>query len=130
MAYGKGWNVMEIGKLSGSQLQQRAERIETPKVNKSIGSDQLEKQMTDHKSNEKKEVSIEEAKKMVDSLNEFVEASKSELKFEFHEKLDEYFVKLVNPKTKETVREIPPKKLLDMYAAMAEFMGLLVDKKI
>jgi flagellar protein FlaG len=28
------------------------------------------------------------------------------------------------------VKEIPSKKVLDMYAAMTEFVGLMVDKKI
>ena len=30
----------------------------------------------------------------------------------------------------EVIREIPPKKMLDMYAEMADFMGLLVNKRI
>lgn len=50
------------------------------------------------------------------------------LQFVLHEKLGEYYVKVVDNRTEEVVREIPPKEWLDFYAAMAEFMGLIVDK--
>lgn len=72
----------------------------------------------------------EKVKEIIEGMNKFMEASPTALKFEFHEKLNEYYVKIVDEKTKETVREIPPKKMLDYYAAMTEFIGLMVDKKI
>ncbi|WLR55549.1 flagellar protein FlaG [Mesobacillus subterraneus] len=72
----------------------------------------------------------EKVKEIVDGMNKFMEASPTALKFEFHEKLNEYYVKIIDEKTKEVVREIPPKKMLDFYAAMTEFIGLMVDKKI
>jgi flagellar protein FlaG len=72
----------------------------------------------------------EKVKEVVDGINKLLEASSTSLKFEFHEKLHEYYVKIINDKTKEVVREIPPKKMLDFYAEMTEFMGLMVDKKI
>jgi flagellar protein FlaG len=72
----------------------------------------------------------EKVEEIVDSINKFLEASPTALKFELHEKLNEYYVKIIDEKTKETVREIPSKKMLDIYAAMTEFIGLMVDKKI
>lgn len=66
----------------------------------------------------------------VDKLNDFLEAGRRNLKFELHDKLEKYYVTVVDSTTSEVIKEIPPKKLLDMYAAMAEFMGILVDKKI
>ncbi|SFB21588.1 MULTISPECIES: flagellar protein FlaG [unclassified Bacillus (in: firmicutes)] len=67
---------------------------------------------------------------VVQGMNKFLEPTHTSLKFQFHEKLNEYYVTIVDDKTEEIVREIPPKKLLDMYAAMTEFVGLFVDKKI
>lgn len=73
----------------------------------------------------------ENVRNVVDSMNDFLVASpNTHLKFEFHEQLDEYYVTLINEETKEVVREIPPKKMLDMFAAMTEFLGLMVDKKV
>lgn len=66
----------------------------------------------------------------VDKLNSFLEPGRRNLKFELHDKLEKYYVTVVDSETSEIIKEIPPKKLLDMYAAMAEFMGILVDKKI
>ncbi|WP_042350833.1 flagellar protein FlaG [Bacillus massiliigorillae] len=72
----------------------------------------------------------ENLSKVVDSMNQFLQPSNTHLKFEFHDELQEYYVAIVDNKTDEVIKEIPPKKLLDMYAAMTEFLGVLVDKKI
>lgn len=75
-------------------------------------------------------ISKEKLTETIDKLNGFFEPSRRNLKFEFHDKLDQYYVSVVDSITSEVIKEIPPKKFLDMYAAMAEFMGILVDKKI
>ncbi|MUK90799.1 flagellar protein FlaG [Ornithinibacillus sp. L9] len=67
---------------------------------------------------------------VVNQLNEFMEPLRTNLKFELHEELNEYYVTVVNPITDEIIKEIPPKKMLDMYAKMAEFMGFLIDEKV
>ena len=72
----------------------------------------------------------EKVEEIVKSLNNFIQYSPTSLKFEYHEKLDEYYVTIVDDVTHEVVKEIPPKKMLDFYAAMTEFLGLMVDKKI
>lgn len=72
----------------------------------------------------------EKLEMIVSSINELMKPSYTSLKFELHEKLDTYYVKVIDDITKEVVREIPSKKMLDMYAAMKEFVGLMVDKKI
>lgn len=63
-------------------------------------------------------------------LNELMEPLRTNLKFELHDKLDEYYVTVINQSTNETIREIPPKQFLDMHAGMLEFMGILIDEKI
>lgn len=72
----------------------------------------------------------DQAKEMTESMNKFLEGTNSELRFEFHEKLNEYYVTIVNPKTHEVIKEIPSKKLMDAHAAMREFNGLFVNHKI
>jgi len=69
-------------------------------------------------------------KTTVEKMNDFMEPALSDLKFVYHEKLDEYYVTIIDPSTEEVIKEIPPKKMLDMYAAMAEYMGILVDEKV
>ncbi|PLT31073.1 flagellar protein FlaG [Peribacillus deserti] len=72
----------------------------------------------------------EKVNEMVESLNKFLNPTQTALKFEFHEKLHEYYVTIVDSNTNELIKEIPPKKMLDLYAQMTEFLGIMVDKKI
>lgn len=76
------------------------------------------------------DLSASKAKKMTESLNEFLETTSTKLRYEFHEKLEKYYVTLVDSETDQVVREVPNKKLMDMYASMLEFIGVLIDKKI
>ncbi len=72
----------------------------------------------------------EEIEKAVNSINEFLQPANTSIQFQLHEKLNEYYVTVVDSQTKEIVREIPSKKMLDLYAALTEFLGFVVDKKI
>ncbi|MFJ8261820.1 flagellar protein FlaG [Rummeliibacillus sp. NPDC094406] len=65
----------------------------------------------------------------VNKLNEFMEYSQRDSKFVFHEELGRYYVEIVNAKTKEVVKEIPPKELLDAYYEMQKLVGKMFDKQ-
>lgn len=77
-----------------------------------------------------RQLSKEEMKKVVQGMNEFLKPSNTHLKFEFHEKLEEYYITMVDDETREVIKEIPAKKLLDMYASMKEYLGILVDRRM
>lgn len=81
-------------------------------------------------STEQDELPAEKVKKMTDSLNKLLETTSTKLRYQYHEKLDKYYVTLVDSQTDEVVREIPNKKLMDIYATMLDFVGILVDEKI
>jgi flagellar protein FlaG len=66
----------------------------------------------------------------VEGMNEFLEPTSTNVKFQLHEKLDIYYVQVIDSKTNEVLKEIPNKKFLDMYASMAELAGLMVDEKL
>jgi len=76
------------------------------------------------------DLSKEKVEKMIEGLNEFLKPTQTSLKFQFHDKLNEFYVEIIDSETKEVVKEIPPKKLLDMYASMMERLGIFVDHKI
>lgn len=67
---------------------------------------------------------------IVNGMNDFMKPMNVAVRFQLHDELNEYYVTVVDVATEEVVREIPSKKFLDMYAAMTEYMGLFVDKKI
>ncbi|WP_163970545.1 flagellar protein FlaG [Oceanobacillus halotolerans] len=102
---------------------------------KQIVSDQAKKKTNEDDKDQSKlviqqEPKTETAQDVVSKLNEMTEPIRTNLKFELHEKLEEYYVTVIDSKTDEVIKEIPPKKMLDMYAAMAEFAGFLVDEKV
>ncbi|MDQ0339917.1 flagellar protein FlaG [Caldalkalibacillus uzonensis] len=76
------------------------------------------------------ELTKEDLEKRIKGLNEFMQPAYKSLRFELHEELDRYFVRLIDLETQEVIREIPPEKLLDMYASMLEYVGLIVDEKV
>lgn len=53
----------------------------------------------------------------------------SEAVFGFHEGTNRVTIKLVDKKTKEVIKELPPEKTLDMIARVWEMAGILVDEK-
>lgn len=86
---------------------------------------------------QQKEKYIEEAEqvsdafimKAIDKVNHTFEMQKRSLRFQIHERTNEVIVKVIDSETEEVIREIPPEKLLDMFANMLELAGLLVDER-
>jgi len=73
--------------------------------------------------NEEKKLLNRDRKQLIDSLQ-------TNLKFVYHDELNEYYVEVINPHTNEIIKEIPPKKILDMFAAMADRFGLFIDREV
>ncbi|MGG0937245.1 flagellar protein FlaG [Brevibacillus centrosporus] len=78
---------------------------------------------------EERKISREQMENQVDALNKFTQASSSHLKFTLHEKLNEYYVQIVDDQTNEIIREVPSKKILDFTAKFREMIGILIDEK-
>jgi flagellar protein FlaG len=66
---------------------------------------------------------------IIEKSNQDLKWYDTSLKFSIHEKTKQITVKIIDNRTKETLREIPPEKILDMVAAMLERTGLFVDKR-
>lgn len=70
----------------------------------------------------------EQIKKAVEQLNKKM-ASRSEAVFGIHEETNRVTIKIVDKTTRETIKELPPEKTLDMIAKVWEMAGILVDEK-
>ncbi|WLD92966.1 flagellar protein FlaG [Alkalihalobacillus sp. AL-G] len=116
---------MNVGKVGSSSSVSVVEsrKVESSKVEVLQGNKNLEQ-------NAEKPVTKEELLNKVKTLNEFLIPMNTSLNYKLHEKLNRYYVQIVDDQTKEVIREIPNKKFLDMYAAMAELIGIVVDEKI
>ena len=67
---------------------------------------------------------------VVKKLNETMKAFDIQLRFEVYKPTNDIMVKIYDVRDNKVIKEIPPKKVLDMVAKMLEMVGLLVDEKI
>ncbi|MFD2615843.1 flagellar protein FlaG [Terrilactibacillus laevilacticus] len=68
--------------------------------------------------------------RLVDEANSLLNPQFTEIRYVLHEKLNEYYVKVEDSETHQVIREIPSKKFLDMYASIAEKLGLIVNNRV
>lgn len=77
-----------------------------------------------------REINEGEVKRAVDKLNKFLQGEVTHVEYERHEVLkNEFIIRIINNETKEVIKEIPPKKILDMVAELCKLAGVIVDKK-
>ncbi|MFC5700868.1 flagellar protein FlaG [Cohnella faecalis] len=69
-------------------------------------------------------------KKELNHLNSWLQSKDAHLQFVLHDKLNEYYVQLVDNVTNEVIKEIPSKKMMDIVASFYENIGIIIDKKI
>ena len=77
---------------------------------------------------ESPQASKEQIKKAVEKINK-AQMENSEAVFGFHEETNRVTIKIVDKKTKEVIKELPPEKTLDMIAKVWEMAGLFVNEK-
>ncbi|MCF6138751.1 flagellar protein FlaG [Pseudalkalibacillus berkeleyi] len=118
---------METGNVSSSTSGvQHLERI----IGLKFKGDEQESKKKKEDNSEEQSIPKAVLDEKIASMNEFLMPTHTSLKFQLHEQSDEYYVQVVDDQTNEVVREIPDRKFLDMYAAMAELVGIVVDEKI
>lgn len=69
----------------------------------------------------------EQLKKALENLNK--KMSNAEAVYGIHEDTNRVTIKIVDKDTKETIKELPAEKTLDMIAKVWEMAGILVDEK-
>ncbi|KGX93956.1 flagellar protein FlaG [Pontibacillus halophilus JSM 076056 = DSM 19796] len=119
---------MDVGDiLSGTQLLQGKEHTGymTTTARRGPSNDVHVKQSIGYED----KLTKDQANKLVQQLNTFLEPVNTHVQYRMHEKLNEFYISIVDSNTDEVLREVPPKKLLDVYAGMIEAMGLLIDEK-
>jgi len=72
----------------------------------------------------------EDVKESVKDINEIVEKVKEDLAFEIHDETERMMVKVIDRKTQEVIKELPPEEMLDLTARIHEMVGLLIDEKV
>ena len=65
---------------------------------------------------------------LVDVLNSAARSVNERVSFKFHEKANRVIMKVVDAKTDEVIREIPPKEMIKLLVHMHELIGMFVDE--
>ena len=75
-------------------------------------------------------VDHKELEKTIGNINKMLESMDTSLQFYVHKDSGRIVVKVINNKSKEVIREIPPEEILKLDAKIKETAGLIIDKKI
>lgn len=78
---------------------------------------------------QQRQVTEKEVKTAADKLNKLFEGKDTHVEYEFIGKSRTMSVKIIDDKTKDVIKEIPPKKIIEMIDKLCELAGIMVDEK-
>lgn len=78
---------------------------------------------------ERAKVDHEQFKAFLEKLNIAMNALDIQARFSVHEATKQVMVQVINVESGKVIREIPPKRILDMVAKMLDLVGLLMDER-
>lgn len=70
----------------------------------------------------------DDANNITDALNELMDKMNCDLEFKYYDKLDQLTVKMIDKKTKETIKEFPPEDIIKTMIKTKEWIGTFLDK--
>lgn len=104
---------------------QAAEKVDKTTV--VVDNTQAKNQGNNAAAEQQEQPSSEQIKKAVEQMRKNM--NNSEAIFGIHEGTNRVTIKIVDKKTKDVIKELPPEKTLDMIAKAWELAGILVDEK-
>lgn len=114
---------MDIGGINQSKP------LEVDKFYKAPQNTKISKVTESNNSLGEKENNEIEVKNAVSKINKLLEGQGTHLQYEKHDVLNQMIIRVIDDNTKEVIKEIPSKKILDMVAKMCEMAGILMYKK-
>lgn len=78
---------------------------------------------------QQRQVTEKEVKNATDKLNNLLEGKNTHVEYDFIGKSRVMSIKIIDDKTKDVVKEIPPKKIIEMIDKLCELAGIMVDEK-
>lgn len=77
-----------------------------------------------------KPVNLQDLTQMTEAMNKFVQAMDANIRFLIHEGTNQIIVQVVDQTDNKVLKEFPPHEFLDTMAAIRDYVGILLDKKI
>lgn len=120
------WKLSEINSIQASKPIAAIENkpYTTPV---SSGKSDIETQLQYDEAEEK--ITMEQLEKAVNKANEHILGVNTQFQYRIHEGTDRIMVKLIDTKSQDVIREIPPEKMLDLVAEIWKRVGLVIDNR-
>jgi len=98
-------------------------------VQNALMYNQAEEQEDPLKEREEREPMDEESVSyMMQELNELMSKINCNLEFQYHKEVNMMSVRMLDKKTHEVIKEVPPEEMLDQMAKAREWLGAFLDK--
>lgn len=81
------------------------------------------------KDSEDRNLTEENVDEMSDALNDLMKKMNYDIEFSYYKDLDRLVMKVVDRKTQETIKQMPPEEMLDTLTNLREWIGVFLDKK-
>lgn len=118
----------------GSSANFRTNLTSQPDINELTAtiSEENDKLLTS--GNEKKEdiipSDLDKVTKMTETMNKFVQAIDTDIQFKIHEGTNQLMVQVIDQANNKVLKEFPSNEFLDTIAAIRDYVGILLDKKV
>jgi flagellar protein FlaG len=84
---------------------------------------------TDEASQKEQQFSEEDMTEMMKELNKLMDRINCNLHFKYHKEVDVMSVKMVDKKTNEVIKEMPPEEMVEHMIQAKEWLGAFIDKQ-
>ena len=78
----------------------------------------------------KQEATKEDVRKFAGAMNQLVGSMNSNIHFKLDQKTNTLMVQVIDQTNGKVIKEFPPQEFLDTIAAIRDYVGILLDKKI
>lgn len=103
--------------------------VSVPTLRTGVVADESVTALTDDKV-KKKPTDLKELTQMAEAMNKFVQAMDAQIRFKVHEKSNQLMVQVIDQANNIVLKEFPSSEFLDTVAAIRDYVGILLDKRI
>lgn len=121
--------VDSVESLSNRQINNNNSSNQSTRVNRNYNSNRKPESLREKQQYSERELE-DEVRESVKDINEIVEKVKEGLSFQIHEDTEKIMVQIVDLKTKEVIKELPPEEMLDLEARIHKMVGILIDETV
>ena len=112
-----------VAETQEMQARRMEEAAEAHKQKQQTEKDELLKARAEREQMDEQSVSY-----MTQELNELMSKINCNLEFQYHKEVNLMSVRMLDKKTHEVLKEVPPEEMLDQMAKAREWLGAFLDK--